>query len=58
MAINKEKLIKEFQKGTTDEQIETYHFLGEWIYEQIEKKREEALQLQEKFNGNKNQPLS
>lgn len=55
MAINKEKLIKEFQKGTTDEQIETYHFLGEWIFEQIEKKREEATQLQEKFKNPNNQ---
>lgn len=55
MAINKQKLIKEFEKGTTDEQIETYHDIGKWLHEQIEKKKEEAQQLQEKFNKSNNQ---
>lgn len=48
--INYDKVLKEFEKGDTNEQIETYHALGEWIHDEIKAKEIEAQLLRDKLN--------
>lgn len=51
MPTTQEKLIKELQKLPTEKAIEEYHSLGKWLHDEIEKKKNEANELQEKLKG-------
>lgn len=49
-----EKLIKELSKLPTEKAIEEYHSLGKWLHDEIEKKMNEANELQDKLNNKTN----
>jgi len=52
-AISEDKIKKELLKGTPDQQIETYHSIGKWLHDEIDKKKKEAEELQEKLKAGK-----
>ena len=49
--INLEKILKEFSKGTVNQQVETFNQLNQVLSENLQKKHEELQALNNLVNG-------